>query len=185
MAMPAYPTPARAPGGAPSAILARTLRPSPPMPALSARLPRLSLSASGVERVAPNALGGTSSQTSALGSMRSTLRRPLSSVLRPPSSVLCLLILTLAVTGCGRRETEVERSNRTGVLHLSIGSEPTDLDPQVVTSMGEVRVIPALFEPLVSFDPVTLAPTPALAEAYAGRLAAYRALYPALKGVLP
>ena len=73
-------------------------------------------------------------------------------------------LLGLLVAGCARRQTEVARSNTAGILHCSIGSEPTDLDPHVVTSLAEARVLPALFDPLVGFDPATLAPTPALAE---------------------
>lgn len=81
-------------------------------------------------------------------------------------SLSCLLVgfVGLLLAGCAKRETPVETGNRTGTLHLSIGSEPTDLDPHVVTGIGEARVIHALFEPLVSFDPETLLPVPALAE---------------------
>ncbi len=72
--------------------------------------------------------------------------------------------LVLFFAGCGKRETTVERSNREGVLHLSIGSEPTDLDPHIVSELAAAKVIQSLFEPLVTFEPVTLAPKPALAE---------------------
>ena len=82
-------------------------------------------------------------------------------------SVLGLLLGTcLLLAGCAKRESSVALGNRTGVLHFSIGSEPTDLDPQVVTGIGEAKVIHALFEPLVSFDPLTLKPTPAIAESW-------------------
>src|SRR6266700_6086264 len=65
---------------------------------------------------------------------------------------------------CTKRDTTVDGANRAGVLHLSIGSEPADLDPQTVTSTGDAKIIQSLFEPLVSFEPGTLAPVPALAE---------------------
>ena len=82
-------------------------------------------------------------------------------------SVLGLLLGTcLLLAGCAKRESSVALGNRTGVLHFSIGSEPTDLDPQVVTGIGEAKVIHAIFEPLVSFDPLTLKPTPAIAESW-------------------
>ncbi len=85
--------------------------------------------------------------------------------MRPiPRACLLLTLLGLALAGCSRRETEGARGDRTGTLHCSIGSEPTDLDPQIVTGIGEAKVIHALFEPLVSFDPQTLKPVPALAE---------------------
>ena len=81
---------------------------------------------------------------------------------------LCALLpwCALLIAGCARRETEVAKGNRDGVFHCSIGSEPTDLDPHVVTGIGEAKVIHALFEPLVSFDPKTLQPVPALAESW-------------------
>ncbi len=77
---------------------------------------------------------------------------------------LTLLLPVLAFTGCAKRETAVERGNREGVLHLSVGSEPSDLDPHIVTGLGEAKIIQSLFDPLVSYDPATLAPVPALAE---------------------
>jgi len=49
---------------------------------------------------------------------------------------------------------------------MSIGSEPSDLDPQIVTGLGDARVDHSLFEPLVSYEPVTFAPKPALAESW-------------------
>src|SRR5579859_5816984 len=78
------------------------------------------------------------------------------------SSVLCLLIL--AITGCAKRETIVERGNREGTLHVCIGYEPSELDPQIVTGIGEAQVLPALFEALVSLDPTTQKTRGRLAE---------------------
>jgi oligopeptide transport system substrate-binding protein len=79
-------------------------------------------------------------------------------------AAIAVPFLLLAFTGCGKRETTVELGNREGVLHLSIGSEPSDLDPQTVTGTGDAKIIQALFEPLVSYETGTLAPVPALAE---------------------
>jgi oligopeptide transport system substrate-binding protein len=73
-------------------------------------------------------------------------------------------VLVLLFTGCKPRETLVERGNREGILHLSVGSEPSDLDPHTVTGLGEAKLVQTLFDPLVSFEPGTLAPVPALAE---------------------
>lgn len=75
--------------------------------------------------------------------------------------VSCLLLLT---TSCAKRESAVTRGNRDGILHISTGSEPTDLDPHTVTGLGDAKIIQSLFEPLVTFEPVTLNPVPALAE---------------------
>lgn len=83
------------------------------------------------------------------------------------SASTCRVILAaaaLALASCSPRTTRVDEGTRAGVLYLSVGSEPSDLDPQIVTSLGEAKIIPALFDALVSFDPATLAPAPALAE---------------------
>jgi len=56
----------------------------------------------------------------------------------------------LAFAACAKRETVVDRGNREGILHLSVGSEPSDLDPQIVTGLGEAKIIQSLFEPIVS-----------------------------------
>ncbi len=86
--------------------------------------------------------------------------------LRSLFPLLGCLSLALAFSGCGKRETVVERGNREGTLHISIGSEPTDLDPHIVVNLADAKVIQSLFEPLVTFEPVTLAPKPALAESW-------------------
>ena len=83
----------------------------------------------------------------------------------PHRFLLCALGL-LVFAGCGKRESIVDRSNREGVLHMSIGSEPSDLDPHLVVNLADAKVIQSLFDPLVTFEPVTLAPKPALAESW-------------------
>jgi oligopeptide transport system substrate-binding protein len=80
--------------------------------------------------------------------------------LRLPAALLCLLAVS-----CAKRDAAPAAASRQdGFVHVSVGSEPTDLDPHVVTSLSEARILPALFEALVNFDPDTLAPTPGLAE---------------------
>lgn len=74
------------------------------------------------------------------------------------------LLPLLFALGCAKRESAVALGNQNGVFHISIGSEPTDLDPHTVTGLGDAKVIQSLFDPLVSFEPVTLKPVPALAE---------------------
>src|SRR2546425_2171314 len=49
---------------------------------------------------------------------------------------------------------------------MSVVSETSDLDPQIVTGLGDAWVDHSLFEPLVSYEPVTFAPKPALAESW-------------------
>ncbi len=84
--------------------------------------------------------------------------------MRPVVRFLFSVLGLLAAAGCAKRETVVERGNRDGVLHVCIGYEPSELDPQNVTGIGEAQVIPALFEALVSLDPTTLKTRPRLAE---------------------
>jgi len=91
---------------------------------------------------------------------KQTNRRPVSGTFF--CAVLCLFVAMNP--GCKKRETLVERGNREGIFHLSVGSEPSDLDPHTVTGLGEAKLVQSLFDPLVSFEPGTLAPAPALAE---------------------
>src|SRR5438445_7093026 len=85
---------------------------------------------------------------------------------RPAFICLLFSVLCLLITGCTKRETLVERGNREGIFHISVGSEPSDLDPHTVTGLGEAKLVQALFDPLVSFEPGTLAPVPALAASW-------------------
>src|SRR5262249_54559246 len=84
--------------------------------------------------------------------------------MRPIVRLLVAALLLSFTAGCAKRETVVERGNREGVLHMSIGSEPTDVDPQTVSELAAAKVIQSLFEPLVTYEPGTLEPKPALAE---------------------
>jgi len=55
-----------------------------------------------------------------------------------------LIALTgLGLTACKKPESRVAQGNREQVLHLGNLSEPTDLDPHVVTSMQNFYVISA------------------------------------------
>ena len=85
---------------------------------------------------------------------------------RPPRCVsrALLLLLALAAAGCGRRETAVEQGNRAQVLHRGVGYEVTELDPHLVTGVADGNVLRALFEGLVTEDPVDLRPVPGVAE---------------------
>ena len=60
--------------------------------------------------------------------------------------VVLLLLAALIFAGCERRETRVEQGNREQVLHLGNGSEPQDLDPQIVTGVTEHHLIMSLIE---------------------------------------
>jgi oligopeptide transport system substrate-binding protein len=80
------------------------------------------------------------------------------------SVVLAALGLAVALAGCGKHETAVQSGNREQILHRGLGYEVTDLDPQLVTGIAEGDVLRALFEGLVSEDPVDLHPVPGVAE---------------------
>jgi oligopeptide transport system substrate-binding protein len=77
---------------------------------------------------------------------------------------LCLLVALLP--GCARRETSVQAGNRDQVLHRGIGSEVSDLDPQLAVNIAEGDLASALFEGLVTEDPVDLHPVPGVAESW-------------------
>ncbi len=85
-----------------------------------------------------------------------------------PIAVLCTLfsVLCLANASCVRRQTNVQRGDRDQVLYCGIGSEVSDLDPQVVTGIGEHYVLCALFEGLVNEDPRDLHPIPGVASSW-------------------
>jgi len=91
--------------------------------------------------------------------MRFPLRRP-ATVFRILTAGLALL----AAAGCLKRESPVQAGNREQVLHRGIGYEVTELDPHLVTGIAEGNVLRALFEGLVTEDPVDLHPVPGVAE---------------------
>ncbi len=84
----------------------------------------------------------------------------MSAPLRPAS--LLLVLATLA--GCGDAETTADRKAREGVLVINNMAEPSGLDPQAVTGLSESRIMGALFEGLVNYDPKDLSPVPGVAE---------------------
>jgi oligopeptide transport system substrate-binding protein len=82
------------------------------------------------------------------------------------SLFVCIGLLLLLLAGCGKRETRVEAGDRDQILHLGNGTEPQDLDPQIVTGVNEQYVIMSLIEGLVSQDPVDLHPVPGVAQSW-------------------
>ncbi|HEU5079416.1 MAG TPA: peptide ABC transporter substrate-binding protein [Opitutaceae bacterium] len=65
---------------------------------------------------------------------------------------------------CWQRETNVHRGNAEQILHRGIGPEIPDLDPQLAVGASDYNVLIALFEGLVTEDPVDLHPVPGVAE---------------------
>ena len=77
-------------------------------------------------------------------------------------SALGLLLLS---AGCARKTgTETSRGNQDQVLHRGTGYEVGDVDPHLAVNISEMDIVSALFEGLVSEDPVDLHPVPAVAE---------------------
>lgn len=85
---------------------------------------------------------------------------------RRPTFFVALASLIL-LSGCGRKEsassTGTTSSGAAKILHFGNGTEPQDLDPQVVTGVPEHRLMTAFFEGLVNEDP-QLNLTPGVAE---------------------
>ena len=80
---------------------------------------------------------------------------------------LPLVLLTLLISGCGPAEKNITSGTRQQVLHFGNGTEPQGLDPHLVTGVTEHNIIAGLLEGLVSENPQTLAPVPAVAERWA------------------
>ncbi len=80
-------------------------------------------------------------------------------------SILSALALTgsLFLAGCGKRETPVSIGNREQIFHLGNLSEPTDLDPQIISSLQDFQIVIGLFEGLTAYNPSTAEPMPSLA----------------------
>ncbi len=73
------------------------------------------------------------------------------------------VLLAATLNDC-KRETRVDIGNGDQILHKGNGTEPTDLDPHIVTGVTEHHTIMALLEGLVTEDPVDLHPVPGVAE---------------------
>ncbi|HEY0947854.1 MAG TPA: peptide ABC transporter substrate-binding protein, partial [Opitutaceae bacterium] len=84
--------------------------------------------------------------------------------------VVCAGALLAFASGCSKRETTPAASGPDGappkkILHFGNGSEPQDLDPQILTGVPEHHLMNALFEGLVSPDPEDKGvPQPGVAE---------------------
>jgi oligopeptide transport system substrate-binding protein len=82
-------------------------------------------------------------------------------------AALSLLTLCLASgAGCARRETAVEAGTRAQVLHQSVGADPNDLDPQIISTNQAAAIAMALCEGLTNYDPRDLHAVPGVAESW-------------------
>ncbi|MCH8473885.1 MAG: peptide ABC transporter substrate-binding protein [Opitutales bacterium] len=72
----------------------------------------------------------------------------------------------LLLAACGPSDTRVEEGNRTGILHVGNGAEPSNLDPQTITGLPEAKIVSTLFDGLVELHPETNEPVPAAAASW-------------------
>ena len=84
--------------------------------------------------------------------------------IKPLILILGVPLLLCLAAGCGRRETRVEFGDRHQILLKGNGTEPQELDPDIVTGVTEYHILMSLLEGLVSEDPHDLHPVPGVAE---------------------
>lgn len=78
-----------------------------------------------------------------------------------------LLLLKIALSlGCSPAQTNVERGILEQELYIGIGTEPSGLDPHLVSGMTEHYVLLSLFEGLTTLDPQTLEILPGVARSW-------------------
>ncbi|MFL0810080.1 MAG: peptide ABC transporter substrate-binding protein [Agarilytica sp.] len=82
-------------------------------------------------------------------------------------NIVALLFSCSLLFACSEKsKTPVEIGNELGIFHKGNGTEPSDIDPHTTTGMPEYHIQHAIFEPLVSLNPETLEPMPAVAESW-------------------
>jgi oligopeptide transport system substrate-binding protein len=73
-------------------------------------------------------------------------------------------LLLLVTSACKRPENRVAAGDRTQTIHLGNLSEPSDLDPQLITSVTDSQIVICLVEGLTAMDPKDAHPVPGVAE---------------------
>ena len=83
-------------------------------------------------------------------------------------SLAAIGLASVILIGCGSGRNENGSGEPGGpelkILKITVGSEPEDVDPHVVTGVPEHHIIASLTEGLVAEDPVDLHPVPGVAE---------------------
>lgn len=82
------------------------------------------------------------------------------------ASIAAVVTALLAFSSCTKKESNVARAAKEGILHFGNGTEPADLDPHITTGVPEDHIETALFEGLTSPHPKTLEPEPGVAESW-------------------
>jgi len=80
-------------------------------------------------------------------------------------SALAVLLL-LGFAGCSRPQTAVEAGNATQTFHTASVGEPSELDPHVINAPPDFKIVPMLFESVVSAAPATLQAMPGVASSW-------------------
>ena len=85
-------------------------------------------------------------------------------------TVFALIVLSSFLISCSTQATSryygVTKAPEGQVLRYISGSEPESLDPQVPTGQPEARVLMALYDGLVEYEPKTMEAIPGIAESW-------------------
>lgn len=81
-------------------------------------------------------------------------------------AITAFLLLMLVTFSACRSKTPVEQANEDKILLLGNGTEPTDIDPHIVTGLTEHNILIGLLEGLTIPHPKTLEPMPGSAESW-------------------
>lgn len=79
---------------------------------------------------------------------------------------ICVMAMAAVVLGCGGSVQPVDEAAATDTLIIINDNEPKTLDPHSYAGVPESRIFWALFEGLVRADPISLEPTPGVAESW-------------------
>lgn len=86
--------------------------------------------------------------------------------MRATTRYLVTAAALILLSACGKLATNVDTGTANQILHLGNGSEPSGLDPHLITDVGASRIVSELLEGLVGLDPKTLAPEPSAASSW-------------------
>ncbi|NLE01811.1 MAG: peptide ABC transporter substrate-binding protein, partial [Fibrobacter sp.] len=80
--------------------------------------------------------------------------------------IIFFTLFVVTLFSCNKSSSSVADGTKKGILHFGNQTEPEDLDPHIVTGVPEYHILQALFEGLVSPDPVDLHPIPGAARSW-------------------
>jgi oligopeptide transport system substrate-binding protein len=86
--------------------------------------------------------------------------------MRATTRYLVTAAALILLSACGKLATNVDTGTANQILHLGNGSEPSGLDPHLITDVGASRIVSELLEGLVGLHPKTLSPEPSAASSW-------------------